>query len=37
MVQGQNFISGAQVLQNGSPVPTTFNSGGPIDCKPDPD
>ena len=29
-VQGQNFISGAQVLQNGSAVPTTFNSGGQL-------
>ncbi len=25
--QGRNFINGAQVLQNGAPVPTTFNSG----------
>jgi len=27
VVQGQKFISGAQVLMNGSAVPTTFNSG----------
>ena len=27
VVQGQKFINGAQVLQNGSAVPTTFNSG----------
>jgi uncharacterized protein (DUF1800 family) len=27
VVGGQQFISGAQVLMNGSPVPTTFNSG----------
>lgn len=27
VVQGQKFINGAQVLQNGSPAPTTFNSG----------
>ena len=27
VVTGQKFISGAQVLQNGAPVPTTFNSG----------
>ena len=27
VVQGQDFISGAQVLMNGAPVPTTFNSG----------
>ncbi len=27
VVQGQNFISGAQVLLNGSAVPTTFNGG----------
>lgn len=27
VVTGQEFISGAQVLQNGAPVPTTFNSG----------
>ncbi len=26
-VTGQNFINGAQVLMNGSPVATTFNSG----------
>jgi len=26
-VSGQKFINGAQVLMNGSPVPTTFNSG----------
>jgi uncharacterized protein (DUF1800 family) len=30
VVQGQNFISGAQVLMNGSAVPTTFNSGGQL-------
>ncbi len=29
-VQGQSFISGAQVLQNGVAVPTTFNSGGQL-------
>jgi uncharacterized protein (DUF1800 family) len=29
-VQGQNFISGAQVLMNGAAVPTTFNSGGQL-------
>jgi len=27
VVGGKQFISGAQVLMNGSPVPTTFNSG----------
>ena len=27
VVTGQEFINGAQVLQNGAPVPTTFNSG----------
>jgi uncharacterized protein (DUF1800 family) len=27
VLTGSNFISGAQVLQNGAPVPTTFNSG----------
>ncbi|MGD0096297.1 MAG: DUF1800 domain-containing protein [Terracidiphilus sp.] len=27
VVGGQQFITGAQVLMNGSPVPTTFNSG----------
>jgi uncharacterized protein (DUF1800 family) len=27
VVGGQQFISGAQVLMNGSPVPTTFNNG----------
>jgi len=27
VVSGQKFISGAQVLMNGSPMPTTFNSG----------
>ena len=27
VVTGQKFISGAQVLMNGSPAPTTFNSG----------
>lgn len=26
-VQGRQFITGAQVLMNGAPVPTTFNSG----------
>jgi len=30
VVQGQNFISGAQVLMNGSAVPTTFNNGGQL-------
>ncbi|MGA8041827.1 MAG: DUF1800 domain-containing protein [Terracidiphilus sp.] len=30
VVQGQDFISGAQVLQNGQAVPTTFNSGGQL-------
>jgi uncharacterized protein (DUF1800 family) len=30
VVQGQKFISGAQVLQNGVPVPTTFNNGGQL-------
>ncbi len=30
VVQGQSFISGAQVLQNGAAVPTTFNSGGQL-------
>ncbi len=30
VVQGQDFISGAQVLQNGAAVPTTFNSGGQL-------
>jgi uncharacterized protein (DUF1800 family) len=30
VVQGQNFISGAQVLMNGATVPTTFNSGGQL-------
>ncbi|MGA8730784.1 MAG: DUF1800 domain-containing protein [Terracidiphilus sp.] len=30
VVTGQAFISGAQVLQNGSAVPTTFNSGGQL-------
>ncbi len=30
IVQGQNFISGAQVLMNGAAVPTTFNSGGQL-------
>ena len=34
VVQGQNFISGAQVLMNGSAVPTTFNSGGQLTGKP---
>ena len=27
VLQGTDFISGAQVLMNGSPMPTTFNSG----------
>src|SRR5208337_3398102 len=27
VVQGSNFISGAQVLMNGSAAPTTFNTG----------
>jgi uncharacterized protein (DUF1800 family) len=30
VVTGQKFITGAQVLMNGSPVPTTFNSGGQL-------
>jgi len=30
VVQGQKFISGAQVLMNGTPMPTTFNSGGQL-------
>ncbi len=30
VVQGQSFITGAQVLMNGSAVPTTFNSGGQL-------
>jgi uncharacterized protein (DUF1800 family) len=30
VVQGQNFISGAQVLVNGTAVQTTFNSGGQL-------
>ena len=30
VVQGLDFISGAQVLQNGAAVPTTFNSGGQL-------
>ena len=30
VLQGQQFISGAQVLMNGSPVPTTFNSGSQL-------
>jgi uncharacterized protein (DUF1800 family) len=30
VVQGQNFISGAQVLMNGSALPTTFNGGGQL-------
>jgi uncharacterized protein (DUF1800 family) len=30
ILQGQQFISGAQVLMNGSAVPTTFNSGGQL-------
>lgn len=27
VLTGQNFINGAQVLMNGTPVPTTFNNG----------
>jgi uncharacterized protein (DUF1800 family) len=30
VVQGQKFINGAQVLQDGSPVPTTFNTGSQL-------
>jgi len=30
VVQGQNFISGAQVLMNGAAVPTTFNTAGQL-------
>jgi uncharacterized protein (DUF1800 family) len=30
VVSGSNFINGAQVLVNGSPVSTTFNSGGQL-------
>jgi uncharacterized protein (DUF1800 family) len=30
VVTGQQFISGAQVLMNGSPMPTTFNNGGQL-------
>jgi uncharacterized protein (DUF1800 family) len=30
VLTGSNFISGAQVLMNGTPVPTTFNSGGQL-------
>jgi uncharacterized protein (DUF1800 family) len=30
VVTGQSFINGAQVLANGSPVPTTFNSGNQL-------
>jgi uncharacterized protein (DUF1800 family) len=30
VLTGSNFINGAQVLQNGAPVPTTFNSGGQL-------
>ena len=30
VVQGQKFITGAQVLMNGTPMPTTFNSGGQL-------
>ena len=30
VLTGQKFISGAQVLMNGSAVPTTFNSGGQL-------
>ncbi len=30
VLTGSNFINGAQVLVNGSPVPTIFNSGGQL-------
>ncbi len=30
VLSGGNFITGAQVLVNGAPVPTTFNSGGQL-------
>jgi uncharacterized protein (DUF1800 family) len=30
VLSGSNFINGAQVLVNGAPVPTTFNSGGQL-------
>ena len=30
VLSGQKFISGAQVLMNGSPVPTTFNNGSQL-------
>ncbi|MGD0799009.1 MAG: DUF1800 family protein [Acidobacteriaceae bacterium] len=30
VVTGSNFINGAQVLVNGTPAPTTFNSGGQL-------
>jgi uncharacterized protein (DUF1800 family) len=30
VLTGSNFISGAQILVNGSPVTTTFNSGGQL-------
>src|SRR5277367_252337 len=30
VLTGSNFINGAQVLMNGAPVPTTFNSGGQL-------
>ncbi len=30
VLTGSNFISGAQVLMNGAPMPTTFNSGGQL-------
>ncbi len=30
VLTGQSFITGAQVLMNGSPVPTTFNSGAQL-------
>jgi uncharacterized protein (DUF1800 family) len=30
VVNGSNFINGAQVLANGAPVTTTFNSGGQL-------
>ncbi len=29
-LNGSNFINGAQVLMNGSPVPTTFNTGNQL-------
>ena len=30
VLTGSNFINGAQILVNGAPVPTTFNSGGQL-------